>query len=429
MKDEGKKEKQKQKREKSKIFPSYFLLLNLFLLPIFLKVDVGAKHSRPDLSDKPKFIYANASPVLRVGAKHCGKSFATIAPSCYLSQCFAPIRWDFRGEVLQSNFSDRQLILSAAMLRPNMIWVNPQLIRTLEDRKGTVETLTFSPDGQILASGGGNQDPRIRLWDMQTGEKIRTLRGHQTRVLTVAIAPDNQTLVSGSDDSMLNIWNLKTGELSHTFWKPATNVTSLAISPDGKTLASGDLAGLKLWDLTKQRPLKTLVVFDSIYSVAISPNGQLLASGSQDTTVKVWNLYSGELIGTLRGHTKPVNTLAFTPDSRILVTGSSDTTIKLWNVATGKLLNTLFGHASQINSLAINPDGQTLASAGNDGIRIWDLSSGWLISKFSGHSDWVRSLVFSPDGLFLASGGFDTTIKIWQAETPPPQECAIDLGL
>ena len=100
--------------------------------------------------------------------------------------------------------------ISRIIPRPSA-WENPKLIRILEDHKGTVESLSFSPDGKILASGGGSLDPKIRIWDLQKGEKIRTLKGHKTRVLAVAIAPDGETLASGSDDSLLNIWNFKTG--------------------------------------------------------------------------------------------------------------------------------------------------------------------------------------------------------------------------
>ncbi len=296
-------------------------------------------------------------------------------------------------------------------------WRAPRLLRTLDDHKGTVETLAFSPDGQILASGGGNLDPRIRLWNLETGKKIRTLRGHKTRVLTVAIAPDAQTLVSGSDDSMLNFWNLETGKLTHTFSQLFSNVTSLAISPDGETLVSGGLDGLKLWDLSKQRPLQTLAGFEIFYAVAISPDGRLLASGSKDGTVKVWNLATGSYIGILQGHKKPVNALTFAPDSRTLVTASYDSSIKIWNLETGEVRYTLSHSASAVYSLAVNPRSPVLASAGQDGISLWDLKTGQLLSQFPGHSDWVRAVAFSPDGQLLATGGFDRLVKIWQVDS------------
>ncbi len=312
-----------------------------------------------------------------------------------------------------------KVAMSATPVMNATAGVNPHLVRTLEGHKGTVEALAFSPDGKILASGGGSFDPKIRLWDMRTGDEIRTLKGHNTRVLALAIAADGQTLASGSDDSTLNFWNLKTGDLSYRFMEPASNIMSLAISPNGQTLVSGGLDGLKVWDAIKQRPVTTLLPYESVYSVAISPNNLLLASGSKDATVKVWNLASGELLATLKGHTQPVSALAFTPDSKTLVTASYDASIKMWDIQTGQLAGSLLGHDSQINSLAMRPDGKILASAGQDGIGIWDLKSRKLINKFPGHSDWVQSLAFSPDGQMLASGGYDRTVKIWQIGASP----------
>ncbi len=77
-------------------------------------------------------------------------------------------------------------------------WGNIQLVRTLESRhKTAVESLVFTPNGQILVSGGGRNDPIIHLWTVRNGRHRGQLKGHQTRVLSMAIAPDSKTLVSG----------------------------------------------------------------------------------------------------------------------------------------------------------------------------------------------------------------------------------------
>lgn len=115
---------------------------------------------------------------------------------------------------------------------------------------------------------------------------------------------------------------------------------------------------------------------DSVRSVAFSRDGKTLASGSFDKTAKLWNVDSGELLGTLRGHgnahpaggnLRPgINRVAFTPDGTILATAGLDGTVKLWDVATKKELRTLRGHSNRVLSVAIAPDGKTLASASED---------------------------------------------------------------
>src|SRR5947209_11211551 len=101
---------------------------------------------------------------------------------------------------------------------------------------------------------------------------------------------------------------------------------------------------------------------ENVNSIAISPDGQTLASGSWDKTIKVWNLYTGQLFHILTGHSDYVNSVTISSDGQTLASGSDDNTIKLWDLYTGQLLHTLEGHAEDVSSVVISTDGQTLAS-------------------------------------------------------------------
>ena len=79
-------------------------------------------------------------------------------------------------------------------------------LRTLKRHLAWVHNVTFSPDGQTLASG--SLDETIRLWDVPTGEHLRTLEGHTDSVNSVVFSPDGQTLVSGSSDGTVLLWDL-----------------------------------------------------------------------------------------------------------------------------------------------------------------------------------------------------------------------------
>jgi uncharacterized protein YjiK len=205
--------------------------------------------------------------------------------------------------------------------------------------------------------------------------------------------------------------------LLHTLQSHTDEVQSVSFSPDGRTLASGSNdRTLKLWDVASGQLLRTLQSHGNwVFVVAFSPDGRTLASAGLDKTIKLWDVASGQFLHTLQGHAGYVTSLAFSPDGRTLASGSADKTIKLWEVASGQLLRTLQSHTDAVWSVAFSPDGRTMAWGGKDGtIRLWEVASRQLLRTLQGHTNLVSYLAFSPDGRTLASGSADKTIKLWE---------------
>lgn len=289
------------------------------------------------------------------------------------------------------------------------------LVNTFTGHSSFVNYLAISPDGQTLVSGSA--DKTIKVWNLATGQEIRTLKGHSSFVNYLVISPDGQTLVSGSADKTIKVWNLVSGRELRTLQGHSSSVNSLALSPDGQVLVSGSAdKTIKVWNLASGRQLHTLKGHSNfINSLAISSDGQTLVSASADKTIKIWNLAMGKELRTLKGHSNFINALVISPDGETLISGSADKTIKIWNLSTGKELRTLKGHSSFINYLAISADGETLVSASADKtIKFWNFSTGRVIRTLTGPSKYINYFAISSDWRTIATGSGDTIITIWR---------------
>lgn len=161
---------------------------------------------------------------------------------------------------------------------------------------------------------------------------------------------------------------------------------------------------------------------DWVSSIAFSPDGLRLASGSLDGTVRIWSLSTGECSGivrdqtkgvgkwkeTLRAYSNSISSIAISPDGSLLASGGSDTSVKLWDMATGELRRVLFqrmltSRMTSVTCLAFSPDGHTLASASyHNTVKLWDVASGELRRRVA---EPTKSVAFSPDGSALVSTG------------------------
>ncbi|KAL2802568.1 WD40-repeat-containing domain protein [Aspergillus granulosus] len=236
--------------------------------------------------------------------------------------------------------------------------------------------------------------PRV---DENWGPELQTLEGHSRSVRSITFSPDGRLLASGSRDGTIKLWNPATGGITHTLDSCSDLVLSVTFSPDGRLLASGSIdRTIKLWDPATGN-IKHILESrsNSDLSVTFSPDCKLLASGSDDGTIKLWDPTTGSIKHTLEGHSASVQSVTFSPDGRLLASGSSDETIKLWDPATGSIKHTLEGHSHWVRSVTFSPDGRLLASGSNDRtIKLWDPATGSIKYILEGHSDWVQSVTF-----------------------------------
>ncbi|MFB2839703.1 trypsin-like peptidase domain-containing protein [Floridanema evergladense] len=329
---------------------------------------------------------------------------------------------------------------SAAQNKINLTYLgdNFTLVNTLLDTK-KVLAVAISSDGQTIASGLA--DGNIKLWNKNTGKELGTFTGHSGSIHSLAISDDGQILASGSRDKTIKIWNIQTGKLLHTLTETSGLIVSVAISPDGQMIASGSVEDkvIRVWNLRSGKLLHSLTGHSyPIWSIAFTPDSQTLVSSGVDRTIKIWDVSKGQLLRTLTGHLNIIRSVAVSPYGTVIASGTysnkdvtggvssteDDSTIRIWNRNTGELLRTLKGHSGTVSALAIDPFGHILASGSYDGtIKIWSLHTGQLLHTLEvrnrqGSPVEVLSIAFGGDGQTLISGGTDGTVKIWQLAKP-----------
>jgi WD40 repeat protein len=301
----------------------------------------------------------------------------------------------------------------------------------LQGHKGPVHTLSFAPDGTVLASAS-RRDPRIWLWDLSTGRASSTIE-HSLSIAALAFAPTAPPTLAWSDGAnRVTVWDLTSKRA-----RPLDVVASfrhqsvrLTFSSDGQTLAGTGIGnatddlpvyyrpnfGVTVWHCRGPEVVVEQTVpcrYSIVTSLAFSPNGRLLLLGCLDRTVRLWDLSSQRALHTLT-HGAKVHAVAWSPDGRTFASASPNGMVKVWDGETAQKKKILWG-GNVLSTLAYTPDGR-LAAASSDGtVRLWDIATGRQQAAFDWRIGPLDSLAFAPDGMRAAAGG-ERDVLVWDLE-------------
>jgi WD40 repeat protein len=310
----------------------------------------------------------------------------------------------------------------------------PSARLTIQAHKDTVRCVAFSPDGKMLATGG--YDFAVRLWSLPMGTERATLKGHSGNLLSVAFTPDGKTLSSGAVDSARiwdvatcrETFKLEGKDVLSVAFSPAGDRLAIG-GTNGGSVKIFDVAKGKQVDL-----LEGQAGDDVVFAVSYSPDGGMIAVASLDlqtnygkagnaikagngATITLWNLTPGKpatVARRFKGIIGAIWSVEFSPNGKILAAATEEKTVRLWDVASGQEREPLRGHTNIVHGVAFSPDGKRLASASMDQtLMLWDTQSGKRLATLKGHTSAVKCVAFSPDGESLASGSWDGTAKIW----------------
>jgi WD40 repeat protein/tRNA A-37 threonylcarbamoyl transferase component Bud32 len=307
---------------------------------------------------------------------------------------------------------------------------------TLAAHVGRVTALSFSRDGDKLATAGGRpgKPGEVKLWDVASGRRpLPVVTGNTNVINGVALRPDGSLLATAGDDHRVRLVATADGRPRAVLTGHTGHVAAVAFSPDGQLLASaGGDRRIRLWDVGRAlegqgKPLlRTLSGHGGdVTAVAFSPDGQTLASASLDETVRLWDVATGEPRHVLRGHQGEVMTVTFSPDGRRLVSGGGPGLhrgqVRAWDPSTGKPLGVRHGLPGRVLSVSVGRSGQ-VAAGSNDGlVHVWDERASSEPVVFRADPHVVYALAFRPraDALakagadLLATAGGDGRVRLW----------------
>ena len=323
---------------------------------------------------------------------------------------------DHQDAVLGISFSpDGELLATGSNDRTVKLWrLDGSHVKTLGNYESEVLSVSFGPDSQLIATG--DADGELKIWD-RDGTLIQTIPAHTSLLLGISFSSQG-TVATASADGTVGIWRIADGQRLDKFEGHQSSMRQVEISLEGDRVAALNESGeLKLWIRGEERPIKTFDDSNFLVSLNISRDGQFLTTVSEDGNVERWD-WDGELV-------EPSKQLVSeegiwfadidNSDSGAIATASATGNLSIWS-SDGRLLDTWIGHYGPVASMSFSADGQTLVSAGINGtIKFWQIHRDRLKS-LEGYPNNLFDAEFSLDGEQIAGATAYGSIRIWKKD-------------
>lgn len=351
-----------------------------------------------------------------------------------------------------------------------------QFAETPLNRPYQLWSLSFSADGQQVAAGYSTG--AIILWDVTTGEPLRTFEGTTDGIENIHITMEGiitRTIQRDAFTQTLTLWDIETGTLlRQQVWNTVGNETALHsdghsialtfmgapvtifdvqtwettrefyghgsiqytadFSADGRWLLTGSVDNeLRLWNMEDGSEIRHMSGLNSAQIVGLirSPDGRTALSQQLNGPLTLWDIETGAMLRQLGNTNKSFTGTAFSPDGRYIVSGTSEdpnlgtcpppeARLTLWDAATGEMIWEVETNRNTTTGKAFINGGTQIATVdrwcGNN-VTIWDVATGQRVAEWEGHQKPAWGLAASPDGETVVTTSEDSTAIIWDAAT------------
>ena len=308
--------------------------------------------------------------------------------------------------------------------------------RFLSGHPGIIGRISYSPDGKVLAVGGG--DKTVYLFDPAQKSVLKKLSGHSEPINKLAFSPDGKFLASADDDGVLKVWDWQNETMIKElkFDNGINEPQKIEFSENGGyflIIVNGSLAIFNVKDWSLLREIRTKEGYESksgnmtinyssvpISSAAFAESGTKVITTHDDGTLRIWDTISGKELKKIKvGESAPL-LLASGEQNAIVPIGKWDEQkLKLFDLKTGKELRTFYEEfESKFEAIALNPNGKKFITGNSAGeIALWNFDKEKAVREFDIGYSGDDSIAFSPDGKTFAVGGDNQNLYMFDVET------------
>mmetsp|Transcript_35402 Transcript_35402/g.78580 ORF Transcript_35402/g.78580 Transcript_35402/m.78580 type:complete len:317 (+) Transcript_35402:80-1030(+) len=286
--------------------------------------------------------------------------------------------------------------------------------RILKGHEGPVLAVRFNRTGAYCFSCG--KDRNVVLWNPHNGVRVKTYAGHGYEVRDVAVARDNSVFASCGGDKQLFLWDVSSARVIRKFKGHDNTINAVTYAAEDDVLVTaGYDQCIKVWDCKSRSldPIQTMKMFEDSVTGVVAHSSEIVGC-SVDGTLRRFDIRMGRVYIDSLHH--PVTSLAISHDGMCILAACLDSTLRLLDKSSGELLASYTGHLHQAVKMdcTLTPSDAHVVGASETGeVMYWDLVEAAVVHRFKAHSGVVCSLDMHPEGGVLLTSSVDGTVKVW----------------